>query len=85
MRMRCVNYGRDWDDSFFVIFQTDDGRLCRVELDAWDGRYSGFPDGTVIVDIGFECDTNDYRYITKWFNNVQEYVAYCKMKGFKGY
>ena len=83
MRMRCISYGRDFDGSSFVIYQVEDGRLCRVECDAWDGRYSGFPDGIVSVDIGFECDTRDYIYITQWFADLEEYIDYCRRKGYK--
>jgi len=83
MRMRCITYARDFNGSFFVIYQLADGGFCRVETSAWDGRYSGFPDGTVVVDIGFVCDTNDYTYITEWFANLKEIEDYFRRKGYR--
>ncbi len=40
MKMRCFCCARDYDGTYYAIFQTADGRMCRADFDDWNGTYS---------------------------------------------
>lgn len=81
MKMRCFCCARDYDGTYYAIFQTADGRMCRADFDDWNGTYSWLYGSVVSIDCGFVCDSRDFDRIRIWFDSVQECINY--LNGYK--